>query len=127
MNKKSLGVIGIALVLVGTGLTFHLLTKKTAENRESHITHDQTNILDVDNVVNDPDKFTGLIGVEGSITRINEPGLMFTLGCEDACVLMPVKYTGHVPAVGTSIIAYGEIKKTEESKYIFVAQEIAAK
>ena len=77
--------------------------------------------------MNNPEKFVGLIGVEGTIAKVDEKNLAFTLGCEDACIAMPVKFSGRLPKEGANVIAYGEVKKTEQAKYIFVAQEIKAK
>ena len=127
MNKKSLIVVGIAIVLVGAGYGLHLFTTKTAENKNAQVELGKAKIVNVDAVVGDPEKFPGIIGVEGLVTKSDETGSTFALGCEDVCILMPVKFAGQWPKEGTNVIAYGEIKKTEEAKYIFVAQEITAK
>ena len=127
MNKKSLIVVGIAIVLLGVGFGLRLFMTKTAENKEARASLSQAKVVNVDAVVGDPEKFPGIIGVEGLVTKSDETGSTFALGCEDACILMPVKFAGQWPKEGTNVIAYGEIKKTEEAKYIFVAQEITAK
>ncbi len=127
MNKKSLIVFASAVVLVGAGFGLHLLTTKAPENKEAHAALSQFKIVNVDVIVREPEKFTGTIGVEGLVTKSDETGSTFALGCEDACILMPVKFAGQRPKEGTNVIVYGEIKKTEGAKYIFVAQEIATK
>lgn len=134
MEKKSLGIVAIALVLIAAGWGVHWLTSgnpslrdKTPENSGTRATASRAKVVNVDDVVNNPEKFAGLIGVEGTVTKVDETNSAFTLGCEDACIVMPVKFSGRPPKEGANVIAYGEVKKTEQAKYIFVAQEIKAK
>ena len=127
MNKKSLAVISIALILIGVGWGVHLLTSNLSEKSGTQTTGNKAKVVNVDDVVSNPEKFDGVIGVEGTVTKVDETNSAFTLGCEDACILMPVKFDGRPPKEGANIIAYGEVKKTEQAKYIFVAQEIKAK
>lgn len=127
MEKKSLGVVAIALVLIGAGWGVHWLTSKPSEKSVTQTTSGKAKVVNVDDVVNNPDKFVGFIGVEGTIAKVDEKNWAFTLGCEDACIEMPVKFSGRLPKEGANVIAYGEVKKTEQAKYVFVAQEIEAK
>ncbi len=126
MNKKSLAIIFIAVVLIGAGWGVHFLTSKSSEDSTTQTPNSKTQIVNVDDVVNDPEKYIGVIGVEGTIAKVDETNSVFTLGCEDVCILMPVKFNGLVPKEGTNVIAYGEVKKIED-KYIFVAQEIGTR
>ncbi len=127
MEKKSLGIIAIALILIGGGWGVHWLTSRSSEKSETEAKASKARIIDVDEVMNSPEKFEGFIGVKGTIAKIDEKNLAFTLGCEDACIEMPVKFSGQPPKEGTNVIAYGEVKKTEQEKYVFIAQEIKAK
>ncbi|TSA22206.1 hypothetical protein D4R75_05320 [bacterium] len=127
MGKKSLVIVSISLVLLGAGWGVHLLTSKSPEKSGTQTTGNKAKIINVDDVVSSPEKFAGVIGVEGTVTKVDEANSEFTLGCEDACILMPVKFDGRPPKEGANVIAYGEVKKTEQGKYIFVAQEIKAK
>ncbi|MFI5251973.1 MAG: hypothetical protein ACHQQQ_06015 [Bacteroidota bacterium] len=127
MNKKSLILLTVAVVLIIAGFGVRLVTSKTNMIKESHETLGQTKVVSVDAVVADPETYTGIIGVEGLVMKSEGGETAFALGCEDACVLMPVKYKGQPPQEGTNVVVYGEIKKTETSKYIFVAKEIVAK
>lgn len=127
MEKKSLGVVAIALVLIGAGWGVHWLTSKPSEKSKTEAAASKAKIVDVDEVVNSPEKFAGFIGVKGTIGKVDEKNLAFTLGCEDACIEMPVKFSGRLPKEGANVIAYGEVKKTEQAKYVFIAQEIEAK
>lgn len=131
MNKKSLGVISIALVLIGAGWGIRVMTSGPSENVAVQTDRVKARVVSVDEVVNDPEKFiltlVGIIGVEGTVTKIDESHAAFMLGCEDACIVMPVKFNGQPPKEGANVVAYGEVKKTEQDKYIFVAQEIQSK
>ncbi|MDE3056579.1 MAG: hypothetical protein KGJ59_01295 [Bacteroidota bacterium] len=127
MEKKSLGVVAIALVLIGAGWGVHWLTSRPSEKAETGATANNVKIVDVNEVVNNPEMFKDFIGVKGTIAHVDERSLAFTLGCEDACIEMPVKFNGQLPKEGTNVIAYGEVKKTEQAKYVFIAQEVEAK
>jgi hypothetical protein len=84
-------------------------------------------IVSVDEVVRQPDQFKGYIGVFGKIIKIDKTKPFFILGCEDACIMMPVKYKGDLPKQGDNITAFGEIEKTENGKFFFRASRIEAK
>lgn len=127
MVKKSLYVLGIAIVFVGAGWGVHWLASKPVENSGTPATVSKVKVVNVDEVVNNPEKFAGFIGVEGTVTKVDETNAAFTLSCEDECIMMPVKFEGRAPKEGTNVIAYGGVKKTEQAKYIFVAREIEAK
>ena len=125
MNSRSLIILIVAVVLVGTGLTFTLLTPEQTSTEVVSSTNTQIRVVDIDDAVNDPDRYTGIIGVRGLVSGVGASGGSFALGCKDACALMPVQYAGQVPEEGTDIIAYGEIKKNEQARYFFVAERLA--
>lgn len=127
MEKRLLVVVSIALVLLGAGWGVHVLTSKSSEKSGTQVTSNKVKVVNVDEVVSNPEKFAGVIGVEGTVMKVDETNSTFTLGCEDACILMPVKFDGRSPKEGANVIAFGEVKKTEQARYIFVAQEIKAK
>lgn len=80
-------------------------------------------IVGVDEIVSKPLQFKGFIGVVGEVIKVGASKGMFLLGCEDACVMMPVRYKGQMPKLGSSITVFGEVKKQENGKYIFEAEE----
>ncbi len=127
MDKKSWVIVSIALVLLGAGWGAHLLSSKSPGNPGAQTTANKPKVVEVDEVVSSPEKFDGVIGVEGTVTKVDEPNSAFTLGCEDACIVMPVKFKGQLPKEGTNVIAFGEVKKTEQDKYVFVAQELRSR
>ena len=126
--KRRVFVTAIAaIVLIGVGFGAYLLASKSSQHLTTVEDFGKTALVAVDQVVNDPEKFTGLIGVNGSVSSVDESKSMFTLGCEDACIPMPVKFDGQLPKEGTNVIAYGEVTKTKKGKYVFVAREIKTK
>jgi hypothetical protein len=127
MRRRSFVTAVAAIVLIGVGFGAYLLASKSSQHRTTVKGFGKTTLVAVDQVVSDPEKFTGLIGVNGSVSSVDESRSMFTLGCEDACVLMPVKFDGEPPKVGTNVVAYGNVEKNEQGKYIFVAQELKTK
>lgn len=127
MKKRAFVTAIAAIVLIGVGFGAYLLASRSAEHRTAMEASGKTTLVAVDQVVRDPEKFTGFIGVNGSVSSVDESKSMFTLGCEDACVLMPVKFNGQLPEQGTDVVAYGKVVKNEQGKYIFVAQELTRK
>jgi len=127
MRRRSFVTAIAAIALIGVGFGAYLLASKSSEHRTTVAGFGKTTLVAVDQVVIDPEKFTGLIGVSGSVSSVDESKSMFTLGCEDACVLMPVKFGGQLPEQGTDVVAYGKVERNEQGKYIFVAQELKTK
>ncbi len=127
MKRRAFVTAIAAIVLIGVGFGAYLLASKSPQHRIAVEGFGKTTLVAVDQVVNDPEKFTGLIGVNGSVSSVDESKSMFTLGCEDACVLMPVRFDGQLPKVGTDVTAFGKIQKNEQGKFLFVAKELATK
>ncbi|MCM8796992.1 MAG: hypothetical protein NC923_03835 [Candidatus Omnitrophica bacterium] len=80
-------------------------------------------IVGVDEIVSNPLQFRGFIGVVGEVIKVNAAKGMFLLGCQDTCIIMPVRYKGQMPKLGDRITVFGEIKQ-EKEKYIFEATEV---
>ena len=127
MKRRAFVTVIAAIVVIGVGFGAYLLASKSPQHRIAVEGFGKTTLVAVDQVVNDPEKFTGLIGVNGSVSSVDESKSMFTLGCEDACVLMPVRFDGQLPKVGTDVTAFGKIQKNEQGKFLFVAKELATK
>ncbi|HDY75612.1 MAG TPA: hypothetical protein ENH49_03730 [Candidatus Marinimicrobia bacterium] len=70
-----------------------------------------------------PHKYKGNIGVKGFVLNTTKKLSMFSLGCEDACAGIPVKYASEFPEVNNEIIAYGKIFK-ENGQFFFKAVSI---
>jgi hypothetical protein len=89
-------------------------------------TEPQVRIVSVDDVAESPEKFAGTIAVTGRVTEVKADGV-FTLGCEDACVVVPVKFAGQLPPVGRDVVVHGQIKQGAEGRYLFDAQKVEQK
>ena len=127
MDKKSFAVFSIAVIVVGAGFVLYLLTSKAPEKKAAQPSVVKVTIVNIDDVVRYPGKFSGIIGVEGLVTEVDATKSSFVLGCEDGDAMMPIRFVGHLPKEGINVVAYGEIRKTEDAKCVFVAQEIKTK
>lgn len=90
---------------------------------ESNVTN-TTKIVTVDEVIKNPEKFNGTIGVTGKVVSIDNSKSLFFLGCEDICVKMPVEYKGQLPEVGDNIVVFGETITVNDGKRVFEGLEI---
>ena len=52
---------------------------------------------------------------------------LFMLGCEDACVAMPVKFAGTPPKEGSDVTVRGQITKDAKGRYMFDAEDVTPK
>ena len=127
MKKKIiLYGIGLGIVLITMGVYFaRNITKK--DNFEKEINNKLTKIVNVDEVVTSPNSYKGFFGVQGTVIRIDKPKNIFLLGCENACVFMPVEYKGQMPKPASQIIVFGELIKQEDGRYIFQGKEVKTK
>lgn len=103
--------------------------KKAGEIKktDTDMSIDTNSAIDLDQVAEHPEKYKGPISVSGTVVQVDDSKNLFVLGCEDACVLMPVEYKGKMPQIDKEIIARGEIKTAENGKYIFEAGYIKLK
>ena len=127
MKKQIIiGTIVIGLVLAIIGIYFiRNITEKTISQKENN--NQSIKVINVDRVISAPDHYKGFLGVEGIVIKIDEDKNIFLLGCEDACIFIPVKYKGQMPEPNSEIIVYGEIKKQEDDKYVFEGKEVKRK
>ena len=84
-------------------------------------------VLDVDTVVAHPDKFKGKIDVAGRVAKVDADKKLLVLGCEDACVAMPVKFSGTMPKTNSNVVVRGQITKDAEGRYLFDAESVTPK
>ena len=127
MKKRIIiGIIGtcLALVTIGVYLIRYITEQTTSKekNRKQSI-----EVISVDAVIRNPDYYRDFIGVEGTVISVDKSKDIFLLGCEDACISMPVLYKGHTPEPQSRIIVYGEIKKQENGKYVFQGKEVKSR
>jgi len=124
-KKKSLiiVVIGFVVLLAALLIYSNVVFKNTTANSITT----EVKPIDVDYIVDNPEMYSGVINVEGTVKEVLDNKKFFTLGCEDACVNLPVSYKGELPKLESNIIALGEVKKDVDGKYFFDAREIKYK
>jgi cytochrome c-type biogenesis protein CcmE len=124
MYKKKLTIIVSSIVLLIAAILVYSNYSKvgTSATKKSEI-----KLVDVDKVVENPEKFDGLVNVEGTVTEVSNDKKFFTLGCEDECINLPVSYKGDLPKLESNIIALGEVRKDVDGKFFFDAKEIQYK
>ncbi len=123
MVKKSYGIIAIVvLVIIVAGV---YILKIGESNMPANATIPK--LIDVDEIAKHPENFKGQIGVSGKVIKVDASKKSFALGCDDACVIVPVRYNGQSPDMGSEVVVYGEIKETEQGKYVLDGQRFEVK
>lgn len=128
MNRRFAVVTLALLALLALGT---LLATSPWKQTDSGLTADSgptppdsVRIVDVDEIAQHPSQFQGKLGVTGTVALVDGEQSAFMLGCADACVRVPVKYTGDMPAAQSDVTVYGEIQEADEGRYILVAQDV---
>lgn len=128
MKKKIIKVtIGIGLLSVVISGTYLVKNHAEKSNLQSENNNPSIKVIDVEEVVKAPEQYRDFVEVEGRVMKVDESKSIFLLGCEDACIVMPVKYKGQMPEVKSKIIVYGEIRKREDGKYVFQGKKVKTK
>ena len=125
MDRKKVTILisSIALVIVAV----LIFLGKGPNNTSTNSQNTEMKLISIDKLVGSPEKYAGLISVEGTVKEVNNNKNMFTLGCEDACKGLPVAYKGELPKSESNIIALGEVKKDINGKNFFDAKEVKYK
>lgn len=125
LKKKSIIIVAIGAVVLLSALIIY--SNMEVGNTTAGSGNKELKVIDVDYVVENPEKYAGVINVEGTVTEVLDDKKFFTLGCEDACVNLPVSFNGDLPKMESNIIASGEVKKDDDGKFFFEAKEIMYK
>lgn len=123
MNKKKLLIIIVSSFVM---LLAAILIYSNIDSNDIGINSmgAEKELIEVDKIVENPEKFAGIVSVKGKVTEIIDNKKIFTLGCEDACIVLPVAYKGEMPKLESNIVALGEVKKDVDGKFFFDAREI---
>lgn len=114
---KSVFFVISVILLLGA---FIILTKyKIPANSKNNYS---VQILPVETVAFNPAKYSGYIGIKGTVNKVVDDK-MFLLGCQDACVSVPVKYEGQTPGLGQNVTIYGQLSQ-QNGKYVFMAHTL---
>ena len=119
--KFLFGTIGIGLFLAAV---FGIYSMKQSD--ELHANAEFPQVVDVDELAMHPDHFfqKGSIGVTGKVVKVDASQSVFVLGCEDACVMVPVKYSRQMPHLENQVVVYGQIKAAEDGRYVFEGRTV---
>ena len=121
--KRPLPIAALLVILVA----FALSVAYADTNAPAKPTASDSPVLDVDKVVASPKKWKGKIGVMGRVAKVDADKKLLVLGCEDACVAMPVKFSGEMPKEGNDVIVRGQITKDKQGRYLFDAETVTPK
>ncbi len=119
----------LAYYTVLLGLSLVIGCTKTPEQKNSQITSsaDTARVIAVDELASHPEDATGRLAVIGTVSEVSAAQSGFLLGCEDACVSLPVRFKGAIPKVGSEVTVTGVVAKADSDKYVLVAEEVKAK
>lgn len=120
--------VGILMAIVLGLCAWTYPVSSAASSMTNANTTNGMKIVAVEDVLKSPENFSGTMGVAGRVIKIDQSKSMFFLGCKTstpcACAMMPVKYGGQMPEIGSDIVVIGKITTTEAGKYIFEGQEV---
>jgi len=122
-KKKTLIIFEIGLVVLVSAL---IIYSNMGVKNEAAVTEKQElKAIDVDYIVENPEKYSGIINIEGKVKEVSDKRDFFSLGCEDDDdASIPVLYDGELPGLKRNVVVTGEIKKDENGKYFFEAKDI---
>jgi cytochrome c-type biogenesis protein CcmE len=120
MKSQRRKAIGFALLIV-------ILMVAVLVRRMHLIGNQDARVLSVDELVAQPEHYRGMIHVTGMVIKADPARAMFTMGCEDACMSMPVKFRGELPAEKEMVMAYGQVRMVDRNQYVFEASEVVHK
>ncbi len=124
MARKSYVAVIVFILILAVIPGIYFLAKFNGRTDLPEANPDKPEIVDVDWIAKNPENFEGYIGVEGKVIKVDEDNTTFALGCEDECLMMPVRYDGEMPNPGSQVVVYGEVKGAEDGKYVFEGKDV---
>jgi len=120
-------IIASALILLSS--TKPPLTVKDSKLETATATENVSAMktITIEELASAPDNYPGQVGVVGTVLTVNKSEKIFTLGCSDACIKVPVEYDGSMPVVNKEVVVIGELKKGADNRYVFQAKEVKVK
>lgn len=126
-RKATMGMVGMGLLVAATVAVYSVSNTADRPAGERGGNDQPVAVVSVDKVVRAPGRYEGFVGVEGVVARIDKSKGVFLLGCEDACIAMPVQYGSQMPEVKSQIVVYGQIRVREDGRYVFQGAEVKPK
>ncbi len=127
LHKKKLTIVASIIVLLIAAILIYSGNPSPDKSEQAFRENSNVKLIDVDKIVENPEKYTGIVNVKGTVKEVVDKKKFFALGCEDACIGLPVAYKGELPKSESNIIALGEVKKDNNGKFFFDAKEIKYK
>lgn len=118
-SKIALHVLRLVMITAVLSIAANCANKKAPQGKENP----ENMILNVDEVIASPGSYKGIITIKGKVLKAIRTKNIILLGCEDACRFLPVKYSGKPPQVDGEITVRGEIKKTDDGRFVFVENQ----
>lgn len=84
-------------------------------------------VVPVDEVAEHPEAFEGRVTVTGRVIDATVGKREFTLGCEDACVKVPVHFSGTLPEAARDVTVHAVLKKDADGRYFLDAEAVDLK
>lgn len=119
LKKISQPIFLTILIILFLGAIILLVNYKKPSETKATI---DASVWPVEKVAFNPAQYPGYIGLRGTVNKIVD-NQTFVLGCQDACVAVPIKYDGQSPDLGQEIIIYGQLSE-QNGQYTFVAETL---
>lgn len=116
-----------AAMVMGLLLIFGCAKAPEEKAKEIGTGKDSARVIAVDDLASHPEEAKGRLAVNGTVAEVLESRSGFLLGCEDACVSLPVTFKGTMPIVGSEVTVYGVVAKADSEKYVLIAEEVKSK
>ena len=117
----------IGFIVISLLVTFVFFAQNTTieikDSKEIKVSQ-KRQVVSIDELIMQPNLFKGVIEISGTVQKSTTPESFFILGCDDACIMIPVEYNKQLPKPDMKITAIGELSKTKEGKYFFKATDI---
>lgn len=117
----------IGFIVIAILVTFVFFAQNTTieikDSKEIKVSQ-KRQVVSIDELIMQPNLFKGVIEISGTVQKSTTPESFFILGCDDACIMIPVEYNKQLPKPDMKITAIGELSKTKEGKYFFKATDI---
>ncbi len=114
-------------MLICLPLIFGCAKAPEEKARETKSGVEPARVIAVDELASHPEDAKGRLAVNGTVSEVSESKSGFLLGCEDACVSLPVTFKGTMPKVGSEVTVYGVVAKTDSERYVLIAEEVKSK
>lgn len=119
----------VAVLAVGIAVVAGLSLGSRSQPRRAAVLavgRQTTGSVSVDALATSPEHYLGRQVVSGNVTSVDAAKDMLVLGCADACVVLPVQFSGSLPKVGAEVVVTGTVDK-KGGRYAFVASKVEEK